>query len=147
MQDKAILLYEWRQLRLKLQNKFTKSTLQEIVNWWKSFPYHNHGLNYDDISTWPDVWEYISEEYYTNSGNGLGCFYTLYHAFPNNNPEIWLILDFSDGGEIYLVAYMDGYVLNRLNGKVDKYEDIKNDIDIMERTTYNDIESHLKSRQ
>ena len=32
MQDKAILLYEWRQLRLKLQNKFTKSTLQEIVN-------------------------------------------------------------------------------------------------------------------
>ena len=147
MQDKAILLYEWRQLRLKLQNEFTKSTLQEIVNWWKSFPYHSNVLNYDDVTTWPDVWEYINEEYYTNSGNGLGCFYTLYHAFPNNNPEIWLILDVSDGGEIYLVAYMDGYVLNRLNGKVDKYEDIKNDIDIMERTTYNDIESHLKSRQ
>ena len=147
MQDKAILLYEWRQLRLKLQNEFTKSTLQEIVNWWKSFPYHSNGLNYDDVTTWPDVWEYINEEFYTNSGNGLGCFYTLYHAFPNNNPEIWLILDSSDGGEIYLVAYMDGYVLNRLNGKVDKYEDIKNDIDIMERTTYNDIESHLKSRQ
>ena len=147
MQDKAILLYEWRQLRLKLQNEFTKSTLQEIVNWWKSFPYHSNGLNYDDVTTWPDVWEYINEEFYTNSGNGLGCFYTLYHAFPNNNPEIWLILDVSDGGEIYLVAYVDGYVLNRLNGKVDKYEDIKNDIDIMERTTYNDIESHLKSRQ
>ena len=147
MQDKAIQLYEWRQLRLKLQNEFTKSTLQEIVNWWKSFPYHSNGLNYDDVTTWPDVWEYINEEFYTNSGNGLGCFYTLYHAFPNNNPEIWLILDFSDGGEIYLVAYMDGYVLNRLNGKVDKYEDIKNDIDIMERTTYNDIELHLKSRQ
>jgi hypothetical protein len=42
---------------------------------------------------------------------------------------------------------MDGYVLNRYNGKVEKYEDIKNDIDIMERTVYNDIEPHLKDRK
>jgi len=147
MQDKAILLYEWRQLRLKLQNKFTKSTLQEIVNWWKSFPYHSNGFNYDDVTTFPDVWEYISEKYYTNSGNGLACFYTLYHSYPDKKPELWLILDLSLGGEIYLVAYMDGYVLNRLHGKVDKYEKVKSDIDIMERMTYDDIEPHLKKRK
>jgi hypothetical protein len=147
MQDKAILLYEWRQLRLKLQNKFTKSTLQKIVNWWKDFPYHNNGFNYDDITTFPDVWEYISEEFYTNSGNGLGCFYTAYHAHPDKNPELWLILDLTQQGEIYLVAYVDGYVLNRLHGKVDKYEDVKDDIDIMERITYEDIEPHLKDRK
>jgi hypothetical protein len=147
MQDKAILLYEWRQLRLKLQEKFTKSTLQEIVNWWKSFPYHNHGLNYDDITTWPDVWEYISEGYYTNSGNGLACFYTLYHALPDKKPELWLILDLEFGGDIYLVAIVDGYILNRTNGKVVKYVDIKDDIDIMERIDYNDIIAHLKERK
>ena len=147
MRDKAILLYEWRQLRLKLQKELTQSTLQEIVNWWKAFPYHSNGFNYDDVKTWPDVWEYISEEFYTNSGNGLGCFYTLYHSYPERNPEIWLILDLTEGGEIYLVAHMDGYVLNRHNGKVEKYEDIKNDIDIMERIVYNDIEPHLKDRK
>lgn len=63
------------------------------------------------------------------------------------NAELWLILDLSEGGEIYLVAYMDGYVLNRKNGKVDKYEEIKDDIDIMERITYKDIEPHLKGRK
>ena len=42
---------------------------------------------------------------------------------------------------------MDGYVLNRLHGKVDKYEKVKGDIDIMERMTYNDIEPHLKDRK
>ena len=147
MRDKAILLYEWRQLRLKLQKKFTKSTLQKIVNWWKSFPYHSNGFNYDDITTFPDVWEYISEEFYTNSGNGLGCFYTVYHAHPDKNPELWLILDLSHQGEIYLVVYVDGYILNRLHGKVDKYEDVKDDMDIMERITYEDIEPHLKNRR
>jgi len=147
MQDKAILLYEWRQLRLKLQKDFNETTLQEIVNWWKAFPYSANGFNYDDVTTFPDVWEYINEEFYTNSGNGLGCFYTLYHSYPKNKPELWLILDLSEGGEIYLVAYMDGYVLNRKNGKVDKYEEIKDDIDIMERITYKDIEPHLKGRK
>jgi hypothetical protein len=42
---------------------------------------------------------------------------------------------------------MDGYVLNRKNGKVDKYEEVKGDIDIMERMTYEDIEPHLKDRK
>ena len=147
MQDKAILLYEWRQLRLKLQEKLTKSTLQEIVNWWKSFPYHSHGLNYDDITTWPDVWEYISEAYYTNSGNGLACYYTLYHALPDKKPELWLILDLEFSGDIYLVAVIDGYILNRMNGKVEKYADVKGDIDIMERINCEDIITHLKERK
>ena len=144
MQDKAILLYEWRQLRLKLQKELTQSTLQEIVNWWKTFPYSANGFNYDDVTTFPDVWEYISEGFYTNSGNGLGCFYTAYHSHPDKNPELWLILDLTQQGEIYLVACVDGYVLNSKNGKVDKYEEIKDDIDIMERITYKDIEPHLK---
>ena len=42
---------------------------------------------------------------------------------------------------------VDGYILNRLHGKVDKYEDVKDDMDIMERITYEDIEPHLKNRR
>ena len=82
MQDKATLLYEWRQLRLKIQNDFSQKQLQNMMNWWKSLEPAVHGFNYDDMKTWPDVWEYINEGYYTHSGNGLGCFYSIHYACP-----------------------------------------------------------------
>lgn len=145
MKDKATLLYEWRELRIKLQNEFTEETLQEIITWWQSIDHHVHGLNYDHVHTWPDVWEYISEEFYTRSGNGLGCFYTIYHAMKDKNPEVWLIQDL-EYSDIYLVAYADGYILNRLDGELAKYEDIKDDINILKRHKSEDIIKTIKAR-
>lgn len=145
MRDTAALLYEWRQTRLQLKEQFCESNLQKAIDWWKSLKYHMNGFNYDQTYTWPDVWEYISEGHYTNSGNGLGCFYTVYHATPNKNPEVWLIHDLFYG-DMYLVCYVDGYILNRSSGKLDKYEDIKHDIDILEKHSATDIIETLKYR-
>ncbi len=145
MQNSASLLYEWRQLRLDLKENLDKQTLQKINDWWGAIQHHVNGFNYDDISTWPDVWEYISEEFYTKSGHGLGCFYTFHYAHPKKKAEVWLVMDMEYGG-MYLVAYADGYILNRTGGEVHLYEDIKDDLEIMTVITPEDIDFALKKR-
>lgn len=145
MKDTATRLFEWRQTRLNLKQEFSEKNLQEAINFWKSLDYSRHGFDYDHPDVWPDVWEYISEEFFTNSGNGLGCFYTIHHARPDLKPEVWLIHDLTLG-DMYLVCYADGYILNRMNGKVEKFEHIQNDIDIMERHDAEKIINAVKER-
>ena len=65
MKDTSTLLYEWRQCRLELKQDFTQKNLQRLVDWWQHLDYHSHGFDYDNLNTWPDVWEYITEEFYT----------------------------------------------------------------------------------
>ena len=132
MKDNATRLFEWRQTRLNLKEDFSEKNLQSAMDFWKSLDYSRHGFDYDHPHVWPDVWEYISEQFYTNSGNGVGCFYTAYHARPDLNPEVWLVHDLSLG-DMYLVCYVDGYILNRMSGNVEKYDAIANDLDILEK--------------
>ena len=61
MRDKATLLYEWRQLRLELQKEFSQKQLQNIMDWFEKLD-PSHGFNFDDITTWPDIWEYIMKD-------------------------------------------------------------------------------------
>jgi hypothetical protein len=145
MKDKSTLLYEWRQIRLQLKNDFTKDNLQDVVTWWKKLNYHHNGFNYDNPTTWPDVWEYISEQFYTNSGNGLGCFYTVYHSDVTLDPELMLIHDLYYG-DMYLICVVDGWILNRRNGIVEKLEDVSKDIDILKRFSKDFIIDTLKFR-
>ena len=145
MKDTATRLFEWRQTRLNLKEDFSEKNLQEAMDFWKSLDYSRHGFDYDRPSVWPDAWEYISEEFYTNSGNGVGCFYSVYHARPDLNPEVWLVHDLSLG-DMYLVCYVNGHVLNRLHGKVDKFERVQNDLDILEKYKADDIINAVKER-
>lgn len=131
MTDKASMLFKWRETRLKLQKEFNKENLQNAVNWWESINYHTNGFNFDDMSTWPDVWQYINDGYYTKSGNGLALFFTVFYADESKDVELWLVHDLFYSN-IYLVVYVDGYILNRASGEVEVYEEIKNDLSILE---------------
>jgi len=131
MTDKADMLYKWREVRLALQKEFTKENLQKVSDWWESIKYFTNGFNFDDMSTWSDVWQYINDGYYTKSGNGLGIFFTIFYADEDKDVELWLAHDLYYSN-IYLVVYVDGYILNRASGEVEVYEDIKNDLSIME---------------
>lgn len=145
MKDKSTLLFEWRQRRLELKNNFTEDNLQAVIDWWKSLDYHSQGFNYDNLTTWPDVWEYISEEFYTNSGNGLGCFYTVHHAHPDKDPELLLIHDLLYG-DIYLICIVDGWLLNRSSGILERVDDVHADFDILKRFSKELILDKLKFR-
>ena len=124
------MLFKWREIRLRLQNEFSKENLQNAVNWWESIKYHTHGFNFDDMSTWTDVWQYINDGYYTKSGNGLALFFTVFYADETKDTELWLVHDLLHSN-IYLVVYVDGYILNRASGEVELYETVKNDLSIL----------------
>jgi hypothetical protein len=145
MKDKSTLLYEWRQCRLKLKQDFTETNLQHLVYWWQHLDYHSQGFDYDNPTNWPDVWEYISEGFYTNSGNGMGCFYSICHSNPDKEPELVLIHDLLYG-DIYLVCIVDGWILNRSSGNVERFEDVATDIDILRHYTKEFVMDTLKFR-
>ena len=88
---------------------------------------------------------YITEQFYTNSGNGLGCFYTVHHAHPKLEPEVWLVHDLAHG-DMYLVCYVDGYILNRITGELDKFDLVQNDLDILNKYTASTIINAVKDR-
>jgi hypothetical protein len=48
---------------------------------------------------------------------------------------------------MYLVTYVDGYILNRSDGKVCNYEENKKDLHIMEKFDKMKIISTLKERK
>ena len=72
MKDTATLLFDWRQTRLDLKEEFSENNLQKVMDFWKSLDYSRHGFDYDRNAMWPDAWEYITEQFYTNSGNKIG---------------------------------------------------------------------------
>jgi hypothetical protein len=146
MRDKATLLYEWRQLRLELQKEFSQKQLQNIMDWFSNLKPAVHGFNYDDMHTWPDIWEYINEGWYTHSGNGLASYYTIDFAYPEKDVQLWLVHDMLHG-DMYLVTYVDGYILKRSDGKVCNYEENKKDLHIMEKFDKMKIISTLKERK
>ena len=134
MNDKAQLLFDWRQQRLALEQNYNKEGLQELTDWFNSLKPSMHGLNYDDIDTWPTMWEYLADGYYSISGNGLGFFYTIVHTFPEKEPELWLIHDLYYS-HMYLITVVDGYVLNRMSNEVELFDDVKHDLNTLEKHT------------
>ena len=44
MRDKATLLYEWRQLRLKLQDNFSQKQLQDTMDWFEKLDPNPHEI-------------------------------------------------------------------------------------------------------
>ena len=143
MKDTATLLYEWRQHRLKLKDNFNEENLQNAMDWWNALNPRAHGFDFDHLDTWPDVWEYITEGFYTVSGNGLGMFYTVLHADETKDVEIWAIHDLLHT-DMYLIAVVDGYVLNRMSGKVENLEDVKSDLNILAKHTKDEVITELK---
>lgn len=146
MSNQASKLFEWREIRQELQNDFTEENLQRVITWWQSLDYRSNGFDYDNVDSWPNVWELIDEGQYTRSGIGLGCFYTVAHAYPKKENEIWLIHDLLYS-EMYLVCYVDGYILNRASGKLEKFDNVKSDINILEKHTASTIMDALKFKE
>lgn len=144
MKEVSQLLYEWRKHRLNLTDKFTKKSLQEMMNWFTSLNAHAHGFNYDDMTTWPDAWQYISEGFYTRSGNGLAIFYTVTFAQPEKKVELWLVHDLLHSDMYLLPIVDDKYVLNRMSGNVENLKDVIKDFNILEKHNKDDVLNGIK---
>ena len=47
---------------------------------------------------------------------------------------------------MYLVCHVEGYILNRSSGELERYEDVKDDLDILEKFTADKVINAVKER-
>lgn len=52
-------LKEWRTFRQKLKSNNLKTSLQELVDWFKTAPLSSRVINIYDSETWPGPWDLL----------------------------------------------------------------------------------------
>lgn len=67
----------WYTLRKHVQTLPADVALREINAWWFHAPWQPYYLHWDDIKTWPDPWQLLSDNVYCELARGLGILYTI----------------------------------------------------------------------
>ncbi len=67
----------WYGLRQRVVTLPLESALNQINTWWFGSPWQPYYLHWDDIKTWPDPWQLLSDNVYCDLARGLGILYTI----------------------------------------------------------------------
>ena len=70
-------LASWNLLRDQCQTLVAQSALEHINAWWLHTPWRPYYLHWDDVATWPDPWQLLSDDIYCDVARGLGILYTI----------------------------------------------------------------------
>jgi hypothetical protein len=108
--DFASRLGAWADLRKEVQSMPLEQALQTINTWWYQAPWTGYYLHWDDMLTWPDPWQLLSDNIYCDVARGLGILYTLTLLDHTDLTSIELILT-EDNRNLVLVN-QEKYTLN-----------------------------------
>jgi hypothetical protein len=78
LQDFYTRLRTWNDLKTNLAEKDIETICIEVDAFWQQCPLRNHYLHPDDIETWPDPWQLLSDNDYCYYARALGMVYTLF---------------------------------------------------------------------
>ena len=70
-------LTAWYKLRESTHALSAEDALLKINAWWFQTPWQPYYLHWDDIDTWPDPWQLLSDNVYCEVARGLGILYTI----------------------------------------------------------------------
>jgi hypothetical protein len=70
-------LEHWAQLRAAIASQPIDQALHLTNDWWFSAPWSSYYLHWDDLPSWPDPWQLLSDNIYCDVARGLGILYTL----------------------------------------------------------------------
>ena len=96
-------LQVWYELRTSCSELPLEEALAQINEFWHQTPWQAHYLHWDDIQTWPDPWQLLSDNTYCELARGLGILYTL------------SLVDHKDLTSAELVLTDEGYNLVQVN--------------------------------
>jgi hypothetical protein len=109
-------LESWAQLRATIAAQPVEQALHLTNNWWFTTPWSSYHLHWDDLPTWPDPWQLLSDNIYCDVARGLGILYTLTLAGHSECATAELMLTAQDYN---LVLVQSGkYILNWEAGSV-----------------------------
>ena len=96
-------LEAWTALRDQCRTLDPELALKNINSWWFQCPWRAYHLHWDDLPTWPDPWELLSDNLYCDVARGLGILYTI------------SLLDHADLTDAELVLTPEGHNLVLVN--------------------------------
>jgi len=70
-------LESWNLLRNQTQDLPAALALEQINSWWFQSPWRPYYLHWDDLATWPDPWQLLSDDVYCDLARALGILYTI----------------------------------------------------------------------
>lgn len=111
----------WRKWRNSLESLPEEDVIKCVAETWARVPTVLHYLVPDQVNTWPNPWQLITDNVYCDLGICLGMYYTLAliesPKITNltiqiyRTPEGWLNLSSVDYGK-YVLNYNHGAVVN-----------------------------------
>lgn len=131
-------LKSWYELRNSVKSQPADLALTNINSWWFKTPWQPYYLHWDDLTTWPDPWQLLSDDIYCEVARGLGILYTI------------SLLDRADLGSASLVLTQSGhnlvlvektkYILNWDSGTI---VNTNQDVAVHRQLTQQQIQSNL----
>lgn len=70
-------LDSWNQLRTQAKHLPVDTALETINAWWFRAPWTAYHLHWDDLPSWPDPWQLLSDNIFCEVARGLGILYTI----------------------------------------------------------------------
>ena len=130
---------EWRKFRKSLTGT-TKDQITRVVNFWSKAPIGSRYIDYYTPTEWPTPWEILHDSLFCKNTIAVMMYYTLLYSdyYDEEDLEILLIND-KLCQDIFLIVLVDDFVLNYNHNQLNTYTEIQNNIEIIERYNFNDI--------
>ena len=103
-------LATWANLRNECQTLDLETALDKINIWWSTTPWRPYYLHWDDLATWPDPWQLLSDNVYCDLARGLGILYTISLLDRADMADAELVL--TEAGDNLVLVAKEKYILN-----------------------------------
>ena len=115
-QDFSDRLGDWSDLRTSVQNLPLEQALQTINEWWFNSPWQSYYLHWDDLPSWPDPWQLLSDNVYCDLARALGILYTISLLDRADMMDAELVL--TENGDNLVRVAKEKYILNWKNDSI-----------------------------
>lgn len=135
-------LRHWRQFRQEIGLEDLETAIKSTVNLWSYAPYVTHYLHPQDLTSWPDPWALVYENYYCDLARALGMLYTLYlsdhYQRGIQDIEIRILTEPTD---VYNTVWINSgkYILNLEYNTIVNTSSITNDIKTQHRISVKEL--------
>jgi hypothetical protein len=117
-------LASWTQLRDQCQTLSLEDALTAVNTWWFNSPWRPYYLHWDDLKTWPDPWQLLSDNVYCDLARGLGILYTI--SLLDRADMVDAELVSTDNGSNLVLVAKEKYILNwSPDSVVNTYQEVK----------------------
>jgi len=110
-------LKNWNALRYECQSLSLYDCLIKINDWWMHAPLSNQHIAWEDWADWPNPWDLLSDNNWSELTRAIGIVYTLGLLFRDDIESVYVI-DSNEGimVEVLPAKYFLGYCFGDLNG-------------------------------